>query len=282
MSKVLSDPILCAVDLGPLSPSLLRWSGLLASRCGCPLTVLHAQWIDLPPYFTPAQADAIASVSGGALEEARSLVNRLAAQHLPGEAVSVRVEEGDPRDVIVRTAAALHAGLIVVGARAHEAMHRFRYGSVAEDLIQSSAAPVLTLAAPAPLPSGAPILCAVDDSPASRNALVHAVRLAQCLDLSVAAVHVSAETSKDGAIADLCAWLEEQEHPACEVREITRHGNPAAQVVALASELRAGLIVVGAKHRFFGEETILGATTLRLVRHAPCPVLTVGEARPAR
>ncbi len=279
MKNVLSDPILCAVDLGELSPSLLQWSGLIASRCGCPLTVLHSMWLDLPPYFTPARAQAIAAESGAALAEARSILDRLVQTHLDGMKVSLRVEEGDPRDAILSAAASLKAGLVVVGTRAHAALHRFRFGSVAEHLVHTSAVPVLTLAAPAPVPSGAPILCAVDDSAASHEAMLHAVRLAQCLGLPVAAVHVSSGGNLPGAIPDLCAWLETQDHPPCEVREITRQGNPAAQVVELASEIRASLLVVGAKRRLFGEETVLGATTLRLLRHAPCPVLTVGEPK---
>jgi nucleotide-binding universal stress UspA family protein len=35
--------------------------------------------------------------------------------------------------------------------------------------------------------------------------------------------------------------------------------------------------VLGAPHRKFFAGLVLGTTTLRAVRHAPCPVLTVGE-----
>jgi nucleotide-binding universal stress UspA family protein len=36
-------------------------------------------------------------------------------------------------------------------------------------------------------------------------------------------------------------------------------------------------VVLGAARRRFFEGMVLGTTTLRTVRHAPCPVLTVGS-----
>jgi nucleotide-binding universal stress UspA family protein len=35
------------------------------------------------------------------------------------------------------------------------------------------------------------------------------------------------------------------------------------------------LLVMGVRHRLFFDSTVLGSTTARVVRHAPCPVLTV-------
>src|ERR1019366_5229290 len=68
----------------------------------------------------------------------------------------------------------------------------------------------------------------------------------------------------------------------CNIRDLVRHGDPAEEIVALASEEAFDLLVIGAPHRRFFEGLVLGTTTLRAVRHAPCPVLTVsgpGEVR---
>jgi nucleotide-binding universal stress UspA family protein len=35
------------------------------------------------------------------------------------------------------------------------------------------------------------------------------------------------------------------------------------------------MIVLGAQHRRFFDSTVIGTTTVRVTRHAPCPVLTV-------
>ncbi len=50
---------------------------------------------------------------------------------------------------------------------------------------------------------------------------------------------------------------------------------PAEGILRTADTLRADLIVMGAKHRPLLEATILGTTSVRVVRHAVCPVLTV-------
>ena len=35
------------------------------------------------------------------------------------------------------------------------------------------------------------------------------------------------------------------------------------------------LIVLGFQHKRFSDTTVIGTTTVRVTRHAPCPVLTV-------
>jgi nucleotide-binding universal stress UspA family protein len=68
-----------------------------------------------------------------------------------------------------------------------------------------------------------------------------------------------------------------EERARCNVREVERHGDAASEIVGLAAEESFDLLVVGAPRRKFFEGLVLGTTTLRAVRHAPCPVLTVGE-----
>jgi nucleotide-binding universal stress UspA family protein len=63
-------------------------------------------------------------------------------------------------------------------------------------------------------------------------------------------------------------------------RELDRHRGslgPAEEIVKLATEEPYDLVVLGAARRRFFEGMVLGTTTLRTVRHAPCPVLTVGS-----
>ena len=39
------------------------------------------------------------------------------------------------------------------------------------------------------------------------------------------------------------------------------------------------LVVVGAQHRRFVDSTVLGVTTVRVTRHATCPVLVIPRAQ---
>lgn len=61
----------------------------------------------------------------------------------------------------------------------------------------------------------------------------------------------------------------------CNIRELVHKGEAAQEIIALASEMSCDLLMIGAEHRRFFDTSVLGATTVRTVRHAPCPALTV-------
>jgi universal stress protein A len=61
------------------------------------------------------------------------------------------------------------------------------------------------------------------------------------------------------------------------VREEIREGTPAAEVVAFAQEADVDLIVMGTHGRGGLSHMLLGSVTEKVVRTAPCPVLTVRE-----
>ena len=58
-------------------------------------------------------------------------------------------------------------------------------------------------------------------------------------------------------------------------------GDPAAKILQLASQLRADLIVMATHGRKGLRRLVLGSVTERVVREAPCPVLTV-KPKPTR
>jgi nucleotide-binding universal stress UspA family protein len=74
---------------------------------------------------------------------------------------------------------------------------------------------------------------------------------------------------------DLRSWLPEGDAIGCQMQPVIRHGDPAQQVIGLARETDVDLVVIGAQHRRFFDDTVLGVTTERVTRHAPCPVLVV-------
>ena len=77
------------------------------------------------------------------------------------------------------------------------------------------------------------------------------------------------------AIADLCDWAGQHVPAGCQMQEVTRTGNAADEILRAASEMRAGLLVIGAEHRRFSDHVMLGVTAEQVLRHADCPVLTV-------
>ena len=55
---------------------------------------------------------------------------------------------------------------------------------------------------------------------------------------------------------------------------------PAEEIVALAEELGADLIVAGSRHRGRIRRALMGSVSDWVVRHARCPVLVVGAGAP--
>ena len=60
-----------------------------------------------------------------------------------------------------------------------------------------------------------------------------------------------------------------------ELRQLVRGHEPADEVVDLAEELGAELVVIGMRHRTAVGKFLLGSTAQRILMDAPCPVLTV-------
>jgi nucleotide-binding universal stress UspA family protein len=61
----------------------------------------------------------------------------------------------------------------------------------------------------------------------------------------------------------------------------TAAGNPADAIVRLAEERNVDLIVMGTHGRTGLQHVLLGSVAEKVVRLAPCPVLTVRHGRPA-
>ena len=67
-----------------------------------------------------------------------------------------------------------------------------------------------------------------------------------------------------------------------ELRQLVRGHEPAEEVVELAEEVGAELIVIGMRHRTAVGKFLLGSTAQRILLDAPCPVLAVKAATDGR
>jgi nucleotide-binding universal stress UspA family protein len=57
------------------------------------------------------------------------------------------------------------------------------------------------------------------------------------------------------------------------VETIVRAGAPADQIIRVADEVEADLIVIGGRGKGAVEAIVLGSVAYRVLHHAPCPVL---------
>lgn len=67
--------------------------------------------------------------------------------------------------------------------------------------------------------------------------------------------------------------------PGMDVERIVLHGIPHVEIVKLAEERGADLIAMATHGGGFISHALFGSTTERVVRRAPCPVLTVRDPR---
>ncbi len=266
--------LLCPVDFSELSGHALRYAARLARCRGGKVVAAYANWFEAPPYFTEGRIEELKQEFRESLAEAERALRAFVESSLGNEAADVdtRVIEGLPADAIRRLTEEIHADAVVMGTHGRSGYNRWMLGSVAERVLRESPVPVLTVREPADRPIRH-VLCPVSDTPASRNALKLAAELAGCFDATVTALHVQ-EPHAANPLKNLCAWIPAEERARCNIRELVRQGNAAEQIVAVAGEEPYDLIVLGAARRRFFNGLVLGTTTLRAVRHAPCPVLT--------
>lgn len=72
-------------------------------------------------------------------------------------------------------------------------------------------------------------------------------------------------------------WVSKALAEGLSARAVVRTGVPHKEIVGLAQDERADLIVIGTHGRGGINRVLLGSVTDRVVRLAPCPVLTVRE-----
>ena len=138
------------------------------------------------------------------------------------------------------------------------------------------------------------IIVPVDFSAASAEAWRLARRVAALSDAELVLTHVGPDTprligaphvraqiaeivmsQRRWAEGELQRWAAEGAAEGRRVRVALRTGVPHGEIVAAATDERADLIVLGTQGRGGLEHALLGSVAERVVRLAPCPVLTV-------
>jgi nucleotide-binding universal stress UspA family protein len=216
----------------------------------------------------------------------------VANPELAGRRVEYEVRRGKRFVEIIIAARAWQADLIVVGTGS-----RTEYpflGSTSERILRKALVPVMV--AKKPLSSEAKtFLVPTDFSSCARSAAVQALRLAKSFSGRVVLFHVfdifssfniayahelgvsvpttppspeEIEPEWEAFLADLP--LENVDWDKC-----TEEGQAAATIVHQAKRMQADMIVIGTHGRSGSPHLLLGSVTEKVVRAAPCSVLTI-------
>jgi nucleotide-binding universal stress UspA family protein len=292
--------ILCPVDFSDASTHAVEQATVLGGGYRSRITALHVlepsmrdmTGVDIPPK---------GSAAVGALRDKAS--EAFAAATAQGLEVDVVIDVGSPADIILEHAKGLPADLIVMGTHGTSGFQRLVLGSVTERVLRRAPCPVLTIPPRAESSSELPfarVLCAVDFSEASLDAVTTALGLAQDSRAVLTLLHVMEwpweeppAPTLEGLPAEQGFALEEfrryVERSAkdrlnslvpgstspSQVTTRLRNGKPYVQILHVAAEERSDLIVLGVRGRNPLDEALFGSTTNQVVRRASCPVLTV-------
>jgi nucleotide-binding universal stress UspA family protein len=298
--------VLCAIDYSDYSSRTLRHAAAIATSYDANLHVLHVVPDLLPTYVAfagPLPPLPITDVEPAARQALEAFVDG-AGVELPASRV---VRRGKAFLEIAAYAEEIGADLIVVGTHGYSGFDHVMLGSTAERLLHHAPCPVLTV------PRGADeagfldrvrfshVLCAVDFSPASIEALAQGLSIAQEHGAQLTLLHVLETLADEDArtqahyrvgefvterrremIQRLEDLVPESARTWCRVSSVVALGKPGRIILREADARQADLIVMGAQGRGDLGLMLFGSATQTVVREATCPVLTARAAQARR
>jgi nucleotide-binding universal stress UspA family protein len=303
--------ILVPCDFSDSSRQALDRAATLARWYDAEITLLHVVPLwptmsEFPPYVNPISLET--TTHDQLARELKGFAEPVVQAWVD---VHYLVRNGDPTDTILTVADEIGSDLVVMGTHGRRGFDRWAVGSVTEKVLRRSACPVLAirLGADVPIPAGvAPfkrIVCGLDFSKVSREALDYALALAEEADAQLTLVHVVEwQHATDALLAPEAGGPNYQEYveriarqeidkavPAaardwCRLEKLVVAGKAHAEILRIAEERKAQLIVLGIHGASALNVMLFGSTARHVVRDAPCPVLTVrsswaGEGRNA-
>jgi nucleotide-binding universal stress UspA family protein len=287
--------ILCPIDFSEYSDHALRYAMKMAAWYGAELHVLHV--------MPPMPPSATSALTGAARQLVAKNLNA-AVERWREPAVDVAtelIESAETSAKIMERADALDVDLIVTGSHGRTGVKRVFLGSVVEPLLHRCRQPVLVM--PAGLnerrlehPVGFErIICAIDFSAASLTALAYALSIAEEADATLTLLNVielppelinppqppdfniERARAEIGAerLTRLRALVPEHARDYCTVETAVLEGGASRQILRLAEQQPADLIVLGVHGRNALDLAVFGSNSKDIISRAHCPVLIV-------
>ncbi|MGD8388426.1 MAG: universal stress protein [Desulfobacteraceae bacterium] len=290
--------ILCTTDFSVCSGDTVPYAAAMAKEYGAELFVCHV--VDLPPASSFGETLLDPEVYwADSLREAGERMETL-MQGVP-VAWEPLVLGGSVAESVARIAEEKEVDLVVTATHGRSGLQRLFLGSVSEKLMRILPCPLLVTRSPepeTPRQVNEPIrfdriLVGCDFSPDSELAFRHALSLAQEFQSEIHMAHViepqayrdltHPSASSDEARSGLRDELEEKLYAMipgealnwCEPRTVLLAGQPYEELVKYAVLHKLDLMTLGFRGRGLVETLLVGSTTARVVRQAPCPVLSV-------
>lgn len=262
--------ILVPTDLTEASLPALHFAKVIREQFGGAIHVVHAQHVELPPYFSSGQIQNLKRELKRSAEAAANHMRKESAAAL-GSDVEISISDRHPVEAILEASQSLPADLIVMATHGRHGMSRFRLGSVAEQILHGSAKPILAVRTGMNAAPWKHILCPVNFTDAGQEALAYAAAIAETGGLRLTVLHAREEGDKPFD----CALVPEEMRARCSIEEVRQSGEAAQVILAAAGQIKPGLIVMGAQKKLSVLGELFSSTTERVMQWAGSPLLVV-------
>lgn len=288
------ERILCPVDFSEFSTRAYDYAQSLARHYQAKLFLQHV--VDFIPanyaYYPPASY--LDKIFQWACVEARKQLQEFAKSHTRnGVQPECLVHEGGATGAILSFAEAQMVDLIVMGTHGLKGADRVLLGSVADKVLRKARCPVLVIPKPGhavAAPEGAEgsvqlrrVIFCTDFSDHSQRALEHALSVAAEFGAELTLLHVLDDIPSSAniqeAIAKATTQLDKLIPPesskAGKIKAMVRIGRAYEQIIQLALEIQADLLIMAVRGRGALDLAVFGSTTYRVIQLGSCPVLAV-------
>ena len=280
--------ILLATDFSPASEQALEYAASLARRYSSTIFLTHVISLDGYPLMAPElAATSLQKLRVEAEEGFRRLLKSGRLMSLPYQTV---IQEGNLWPALEESIKKHEINLLVVATHGVGAVRKLLLGSGAEEIFRKAQVPVLTVG---PAAGKEPqyelefknILFATEFGKNARREAECAFSLAQEHHSRLRLVHVfqHADAYGDTVLAielegcrnQLRDLVPKDTELHCKVDFAVATGEPVKEILRIAEETKADLIVMGAKARASLAGNVPHTKAYRVVTGARCPVLTV-------
>lgn len=286
------------LDLRPTGQGALRFSHWLAgaTREGQPSFVgVHV--LEEDTLRAALRYHHLDELVAGAREEAEMLLRNAGATAVLTE---LRVVQGMHAEQTLEAAREEHhaEGLVVGRQAPREGHHLLRLGKVARRLLRTLSGPVVVVPpdwAPEAVSPDGPVLCATNVGDGAVAAVRFAADMARRLGRRLVIVYavpvpedygahyipaatrqkIAAESHEAG-VRELAQWIAEL--GLTEATAVVREGHVTEQVLRLAHETNAAMIVTGSRRLSTLERLVITSVGSELAATSPCPVAVIAPA----
>ncbi len=280
--------ILFATDFSPASDQALEYAASLARRFGSRIYLTHV--ITLDPFPMMAPEIAVRALKELRVAAEKSMSEVLESGRLNAVPNQVVIQEGNLWPAIEESIKHYEIDLLVIGTHGAGALRKILIGSAAEEIFRKAQVPVLTVG---PSTKKEPfyelefknILFATDFGRSAEREAEYAFSLAQEHRSRLRFLHVFPHPEaysgdilvleKERYKAQLHELVPRATELHCKLDFEAAIGEPVEQILRIAQETNADLIVMGAKARASLAGNVPHTKAYRVVCGAHCPVLTV-------